>query len=137
MTSTDERRDTDPLITATAGDAERGVRRELLKHGFTSDGPDLIDPELIAAIMTVVAPVLEAKNDEIRRQRIVIGSAGAAAEKAVGERLAVLEASARASERVRCAEYLNSNGFTEAASLLRSWAAARSVVNAGLRGQAT
>ena len=130
MTSTDERQVTDPLITATAGDVERGIHRERLKRGFAET-----DPEVIAAVMTVTGPVLEAKDDEIRRQRTVIQSVGAAVENAVGERVEVLEASARASERVRCAAYLDREGFTDAASLLRSWAAARRAMDAGLRNQ--
>ena len=36
----------------------------------------------------------------------------------MGERVEVLELNARSSERVRCAAYLDSLGFTEAASLL-------------------
>ena len=79
--------------------------------------------------MTVVGPVLEAKDDEIRRQRTVIRSAGSAAENAVGERVEVLELNARASERVRCAAWLDRNGFPDAASLLNSWAIALAAVS--------
>lgn len=127
---------TDPLLAATPGEVEQGICREFLKHGFTADDPVLIDPDLISAVMTVVAPVLEAKDDEIRRLCRVVKSAGSAAENAVGERLTVVEANARASERKRCADYLNSNGFTDAASLLRSWAIALAAVNTGERNPA-
>ena len=56
---------TDPLLAATAGEVEQGICREFLKRGFTADDPVLIDPDLISAVMTVVGPVLEAKDDEI------------------------------------------------------------------------
>ncbi len=115
---------TDPLLAATAGEVEQGICREFLKRGFAED-----DPDLISAVMTVVGPVLEAKDDEIRRQRTVIRSAGSAAENAVGERVKVLELNARSSERVRCVVYLNRNGFAEAAGLLNSWAIGLAAVN--------
>ena len=134
MTSTDERRDNLPFLAATAGDVERGVCREFLKHGFTADDPVLIDPVLIDAVMTVVGPVLEAKDAEITHLRRTLRSAASAAENAVGERLTVLEGNTRASERRRCADYLDREGFTEAASLLRSWAIAlAAVTGSGLR----
>ena len=129
MTSTDERQVTDPLIIATAGDVERGIHRERLKRGFAET-----DPKVIAAVMTVVGPVLEAKDAEITHLRRTLRSAASAAENAVGERLTVLEGNTRASERRRCADYLDREGFTEAASLLRSWAIAlAAVTGSGLR----
>ena len=120
MTSTDERHDTgaDPLLAASPIEVEQGICRELLKHGFTADDPVLIDPDLIDAVMTVAGPVLEAKDAEIARLRAAVKTAGSIAEDAVGERLAVLELNARASERVRCAAYLDGIGFTDAAGLL-------------------
>ena len=127
MTSTDEQTGTDPLLTATAGKVEQGIARELLKHGFIADGPDLVDPELIAAVMTVVGPVLEAKDDQITRLHAAVRSAAAVAENAVGERLEVLELNARASERVRCAAHLDSLGFTDAAGRLATRTADRAV----------
>lgn len=113
MTSTDEHRDTDPLLTATAGEVEQGIRREIFKHPETCAAAEIAE-----IAMVVVGPVIDAKDDEIRRLRTVIRSAAAAAENAVGERLAVLELNARASERVRCAAYLDSIGFTDAAGVL-------------------
>ena len=113
VTSTDKQTGADPFLTATPGDVERGIVRELLKRGFAED-----DPELISAVMTVTGPVLEAKDDEITRLRRVLKSAGSAAENAVGKRVEVIELSARASERVRCAAYLDHNGFPDAAGLL-------------------
>lgn len=127
MTSTDEQARTDPLVTATAGDVERGVRRELLKHGFTADDPVLIDPDLIDAIMTVAGPVLDAKDDEIVRLRAAVRSAASVAGNVLGGRLAVLMENARASERVRCAAYLDSIGFTDAAGVLATRTAGRAV----------
>ena len=81
---------TDPLLAATPGEVEQGICREFLKHGFTADDPVLIDPVLIAAVMTVVGPVLEAKDEEITHLCRTLKSAASAAENAVGERLRYL-----------------------------------------------
>ncbi len=127
VTSTDERRDNLPFLAATPAGVEQGIRRELLKHGFITDGPVLIDPELIAAVMTVARPVLEAKDDEITRLRVIAGFAATVAESAAGECVTVLELAARASERVRCAALLDSLGFTEAADALTAHPGARAL----------
>lgn len=115
MTSTDDRLSTDPFLTATADEVEQGIRRELLKHGFTSDGPDLIDPDLIDAVMTVTGPVLEAKD------------------KAIAALLVALEAAVRASERRECVQELDSHGFPDAAGALTARAAGLAVWDAGNR----
>ncbi len=129
MTSIDERRDINPLLAATAGDVERGIARELFKRGF-ENGADAA-----YAVMTVAGPVLEAKDDEITRKdeeitrlRAAAGFAATAAESmAAGECVTVLELSARASERVRCAAYLDSTGFTDAADALTAHPGARAL----------
>jgi hypothetical protein len=58
----------DPLLAASPAEVEQGICREFLKRGFTADDPVLINPDLISAVMTVVGPVLEAKDAEITRQ---------------------------------------------------------------------
>ena len=83
--------------------------------------------------MTVVGPVLEAKDAEITHLRRTLRSAASAAENAVGERLTVLEGNTRASEQRRCVDFLDSQGFTEAASLLSNWAASRRALSTGVR----
>ncbi len=124
MTSTDDRLGTDPLLTATAGDVERGIARELFRHGLADEA------NTAYAAMAVVGPVLEAKDAEITRLRAVTEVAAGVTEKnAAGECVTVLEVAARASERVservRCAALLDSLGFTDAADALTSRPAAR------------
>jgi hypothetical protein len=118
VTSTDEQTGTDFLLAATPAEVEQGICREFLKRGFTADDPVLIDPDLISAVMVVVGSVIDAKDAEITRLRAAVRSAASTAENVLGGRLAVLVENARASERRRCANELDSLGFIEAAGVL-------------------